>query len=126
MKRWGSVLLFVVGLVVGATLALVGPRLAGPYLPGPLRGKLESVEGQVIRKQRDANRLLLTVTTSRGAILATFTRKVPEVDLLVGEGDELTMSLRRVEPFVEDPVIESVRKKTPAAPGPSGPLQRTP
>lgn len=114
MNVWRGALLFLTGLALGAVIAVIGPRYVDPYLPEALRGKVELVEGEVTGKQREADRLLITVVTPRGAILATFKKRIPEVDLLVAEGDGLTLGLRRVEPFVEDPAIESVRKKAPA------------
>ena len=33
MRFWTGVLVLVIGLVLGAALAVMGPRLAGPYLP---------------------------------------------------------------------------------------------
>lgn len=126
MKLSRGTLLFLIGLALGAVLAVIGPRLAGPYLPEALRGKVEFVEAEVTRKQREPDRLLITVVTPRGAILATFKKKIPEVDLLVAEGDALTLGLRRFEPFVEDPAIQSVRKKTPAAGPATGAAGRTP
>ena len=111
MKLWRDVLVFLVGLALGVAIVLIGPRVAGEYLPDTLRSKTEIVEGEVTRKLREQDRLLLTVVTARGAILVTFRRKVSEVDLLVAEGDKLTLRLRRFEPFVEDPAIQSVRKK---------------
>lgn len=113
---------FLVGLAVGVAAAVGGPRVAGPYLPEILRDKGEVVEGEVTRKLREPDRLLLTVVTPRGAILTTFTERTPEVDLLVAEGDQLTLELRRFEPFVENPVIQSVRKQPPAA-APGGPAR---
>jgi hypothetical protein len=113
-------LLFLVGLVTGAVLATIGPPVVQPYLPAMLRGKVESVEGKVTRKQREDGRLLLTLVTPRGAILATFTKKVAEVDLLVAEGDTVTLGLRRLEPFVDDPVIQSVMKTTTAGAAAAG------
>jgi hypothetical protein len=126
MKLWHGALLFLVGVALGVALVVMGPRVAGPYLPAVLRGQVEVVEGEVARKQREANRLLVTVVTPRGAILVTFKTKIPEVDMLVAEGDALTLGLRRFEPFVEDPAIRSVRKKTPAEGPPSGAAGRTP
>ena len=111
MKLWRDALVFLVGLAVGVALVLIGPRVAGPYLPDALRGKAEIVEGEVARKLREQDRLLVTVVTARGAMLVTFRQKVSEVDLLVGEGDKLTLRVRRFEPFLEDPAIQSVRKK---------------
>ena len=126
MKLWRGTLLFLIGLVLGMVLVVIGPRVAGPYLPEALRGKVESVEGEVTRKPREPDRLLLTIVTPRGAILATFNTRIPEVDLLVAEGDALTLGLRRFEPFVEDPAIQSVRKKTPTENPKTGAAGRTP
>ncbi len=126
MKLWRGTLLFFIGLALGAILVVIGPRVAGPYLPDVLRGKVESVEGEITRKLREPDRLLLTVVTPRGAILATFKTRISEVDLLVAEGDALTLGLRRFEPFVEDPVIQSVRKKAPAENPKTGAAGRTP
>lgn len=126
MKLWRGTLLFLIGLALGVVLVVIGPRVVGPYLPEALRGRVESVEGQVTRKQREPDRLLITIVTPRGAILATFRKKIPEVDLLVAEGDTLTLGLRRFEPFVEDPAIQSVKKKIPGDAPPSGAPGRTP
>jgi hypothetical protein len=125
-KFWRGVLMLLIGLALGVAIVVIGPRVAGPYLPAVLGSKVEVVEGEVVRKQREPDRLLITVVTPRGAILATFTKKIPEVDLLVAEGDALTLGLGRFEPFVEDPVIQSVRKETPAEGLPSGTAGRTP
>ena len=114
------VLLLLVGVALGVGGTIWGPRLADPYLPDAFRGKKpETVEGEVVRKLREGERLLLTVQTSQGTVLATFTHKVAEIDLLVQEGDALTLALSRYEPFVEDPAIERVRKQEPA-PRPKG------
>lgn len=112
MTRWLAGLLFLLGLTVGAVGAVLGPRLAAPYLPEALSGKVEVVGGDVVRKQREPNKLLMTIVTPRGAILATFTTRAPEIDMLVAEGDTLTLGLRRLEPFVNDPEIRSVKKQT--------------
>lgn len=125
MKFWHGALVLLIGLALGVALVVIGPRVAGPYLSAVLRGQVEVVEGEVVRKRREPDRLLITVVTPRGAILVTFKKKIPEVDLLVAEGDALTLGLRRFEPFVEDPAIQSVRKKMPAE-GPSGAAGRTP
>ena len=126
MKLGGATLLLVIGLVLGAVLTVIGPRVAGPYLPEALRGKVESVQGEVTRKQREPDRLLLTIVTPRGAILATFKTRLPEVDLLIAEGDTVTLGLRRFEPFVEDPLIQSVKKSTAGEAPATGAAGRTP
>ena len=120
MRFWTGVLVLVIGLVLGAALAVMGPRVAGPYLPEAIRGRVETVDGEVMRKLREPDRLLITLATPRGAILAIFTKRIPDVDLLVGEGDTVALGLRRFEPFVEDPMIQSVRKKKPAESPPGG------
>src|SRR2546428_8922612 len=103
MKLWRDVLVFLVGLALGVTLVLVGPRVAGPFLPEALRGKAEVVEGEEAQKLREQDRLLATLVTGRGAILITFRQTVAEVDHHVAQSDKLTHQLRRFEPFVEDP-----------------------
>jgi hypothetical protein len=126
MKFWRGTLLFLIGVALGVGVVVIGPRAVSPYLPEALRGKVEVVEGEVTRKQRDPDRLLMTVVTPRGAILATFTKKVAEINLLVSEGDVLTLALHRVEPFVDDPVIRAVQKRSlPGGPSP-GAAGRTP
>jgi hypothetical protein len=52
--------------------------------------------------------------------------RVSEVDLLVAEGDALTLGLRRFKPFVEDPAIQSVSNKAPAENPKTGTAGRTP
>jgi hypothetical protein len=70
----------------------------------------DHVEGIVVKKQQEVDRLLLTISAPEGAILATFKQKVTEIALLVDEGDTVSMNLRRYEPFVEDPTVVRVRK----------------
>lgn len=118
MRFWRPAVIFVVGLALGVVAALRGPDLIGPYLPEALRPPVEVVEGEVTRKQREGQRLLLTVVTRRGALLATFRKQVAEVDLLVEQGDRLTLGLGRFQPFVDDPEIRQVQKQ-PAAPSSS-------
>lgn len=62
---WRGTLVFVGGLAPGAALVGLGPRIAGPDLPDSLRDKVESVEGEVLRKQRAPDRLLITVWSPR-------------------------------------------------------------
>ena len=75
MKLWRDALVFLVGLALGVALVLIGPRVADQFLPEALRSKAEIVEGEVARKLREQDRLLLTVVTGRGAILVTFKQK---------------------------------------------------
>jgi hypothetical protein len=120
MNRRLILVLFVLGIGVGVAGALVGPRLAGPYLPAAVRGKTELVEGVVARKQQEPDRLLLTVVSERGAILATFRKRTAEINLLVEQGDTLTLALSGYEPFVDDPPIERVRKQRAEGSGGAG------
>lgn len=98
------------GALVGLAAGLLLPGLAGPYLPGFLGGGTVTVEGQVLSKQRAEERLLLTVEADRGAVLATFRERVAELDLLVAEGDSITLRVREFRPFVENPTVVAVRK----------------
>ncbi|MBF8261890.1 MAG: hypothetical protein HW376_1419 [candidate division NC10 bacterium] len=116
MKAWVIVLILLIGVALGVSGTILAPKLAGPYLPESFRAKAEVVEGEVDRKLREQDRLLLTVQTSQGTVLATFKQKVAEIDLLVQKGDTVTLALRRYEPFVEDPAIERVRKLQPTKP----------
>ncbi len=105
-------LILLIGISIGVGGVIYGPDLASPYLPDSFRmKKTETVAGEVVRKQREGDRLLLTVQTSQGTVLATFKKKVAEIDLLVQQGDALTMAVGRYAPFVEDPAIERVRKQ---------------
>jgi len=112
MKAWGIVLTLMIGIALGVAGAIlvVAPELAAPLLPQSFRAKPQLVEGEVDRKMREGDRLLLTVQTSQGTVLATFRKKVPEIDLLVQKGDTLTLGLQRYAPFADDPAIERVRK----------------
>ena len=116
MKTWIIVLILLIGVALGVSGTILAPKLAGPYLPESFQAKTEVVEGEVDRKLREQDRLLLTVQTSQGTVLATFKQKVAEIDLLVQKGDTVTLALRRYEPFVEDPAIERVRKLQPTKP----------
>ncbi|MGE5850976.1 MAG: hypothetical protein ACM362_12685 [Candidatus Methylomirabilota bacterium] len=120
MNRWLILVPFVVGIGVGVAGTLLGPRFASPYLPEAVRGKAELVEGIVARKQQEPDRLLLTVVAQPGAILATFRKKIAEINLLVEEGDTVTLALSGYQPFVEDPRIQRVRKQKPEGPADAG------
>jgi hypothetical protein len=104
-------IIFLIGLVLGAAAALSVPGLARPYLPEILAGKRVTIEGEVARKQREPNRLLLKVHTAQGDLLAAFTKKVADIDLLVEPGDVVTMDAAGYAPFLEDPTIAGVRHR---------------
>jgi hypothetical protein len=120
MRRWPIVLAFALGLALGIAAAVLGPRLAGRYLPGVFRGKAEPVPGVVVEKQREQDRLLLTLVSDGGAILASFRKKVAEISLLVEKGDRVTLVLHGYQPFVDDPRIERVEKRKPEGPAEGG------
>ncbi len=116
MTRGQLIVVLAVGLALGVGAALVGPKFARRYLPESIVGSMEGVEGKVLAKGRDGDRLLVTVETAEGATLITFKRRVPEIDLLVEVGDIITLGLARYEPFVQDPAIQRVRKRDQLAP----------
>jgi hypothetical protein len=131
------VTLFVLGVGVGLGAPFLVSRYAQPYLPQILQETIHPLTGTVTHKQRDQDRLLMTVTTQDGTILATFQKQVQEIDLLVEEQDSVTLDVKRYEPFVTDPPILKVNKhaqemQAPAAapPPPSsvgnGPLPGSP
>lgn len=126
-RRWPFLL---VGLVLGAAAAVVLPPLVSPHLPEAFRSAGEEVSGVVAAKEREANRLLLTVRAEQGAILATFDRRVAEIDLLVDRGDTVTLGVARYQPFVENPVLRGVRKidslDAPARERPLAPPEEAP
>jgi len=111
MRGW---IILIVTLLVGAALGVaatvyVPPRL-DPYLPKELRLKGRVVEGQVLQKQRDGNRVLLKVQTDRGVILAAFSKRVAEIDLLVEPGATIALALPDDAPVVDNPKIEHVTR----------------
>ena len=100
-------LLLLLGVLVGAVLVLFLPRLRGVV---PEAWRPAPTEGVVEEKRAEADRLLLTLVTEEGAVLSTFSQRVPEIDLLVSEGDTVGLSLDGYKPFVEDPEIVRVDK----------------
>src|SRR5258705_219136 len=87
MKGW-LILSFTlaIGIALGVGAMTKGPALVAPYLPKSISGQSERIEGEVVRKQRDGNRLLVKVATIQGPMLVTFTQKVAELDLLLEAG----------------------------------------
>jgi hypothetical protein len=101
---------FLVGLVLGVVVtAIAVPRL-GRRLPEAVRGKYESLQGPVTAKERQDDRLLLTIVTPAGAILATFKKQVAEISLLVERGDTVELAVPGYQPFLENPEIARVAK----------------
>ena len=118
------VTLFVLGIGVGLGAPFLASRYAQPYLPQFLQETIYPLIGTVTHKQRDQDRLLMTITTQDGTILATFQKQVPEIDLLVEEQDSVTLDVKQYEPFVTDPPVLKVNKhareiQVPAPPPPS-------
>ncbi len=110
MKGWvGLIGGFVLGFLSAIIVNLVSPDLITPYITALVPAdQTEFVKGMVVKKQRESDRLLLTLSTPRGVLLATFTEKIDEIDLLISEGYATTVRLETYSPFVENPVIERV------------------
>lgn len=105
-----TIVTFIVGLVLGALVVILAKPILGTRLPESVSGRRETLEGFITAKQRDDDRLLLTISTRAGAMLATFTRKVPEIALLVETGDSITVAVAGYQPFLQDPQITRVAK----------------
>jgi hypothetical protein len=109
------------GVILGIGAATMGPALVAPYLPKSMSGQGARMEGEVLRKQREANRLLLKVGTAQGPMLVTFTQKVAELDLLLEPGDTVTLLTPGYATFVEDPTLDRVQRSGGAGVRPSPP-----
>ena len=103
----------VVGIGIGVAGSVLGPVAVSRALPNVF-GRPPLIEGQILKKQREANRLLLKVQTDQGPVLATFTSKVAEIDLLVEPGDVVLLGLPPNQTFVDDPPLERVKRPPPA------------
>jgi len=110
-----------IGIVLGVGAMTKGPALLAPYLPKSISGQSERIEGEVVRKQREGNRLLVKVATAQGPMLVTFTQKVAELDLLLEPGDKVELSTPGYATFVEDPTLERVKRPAGAGMAPSPP-----
>jgi len=128
--RGRGFLVFLLGVALGVAGTIILPDLLAPYLPQSLRGSEEAVAGLVTAKERQDDKLLLTVDSPSGAVLATFSKKVAEISLLVDEGDSVTLAVRLAEPFVNDPTIRQVQKArrvpSSASPGPAAAQESRP
>lgn len=109
------------GVMLGIGAATLGPPLVAPYLPRSLGTPVERIQGEVLRKQREANRLLLKVGTTQGPMLVTFTQKVAELDLLLEPGDVVTLGTTGYATFVDDPALERVQRSGGAGVAPPSP-----
>ena len=101
---------FLTGLALGILGTIFVPDLVRPYLPEMMRGEDVEISGIVEAKSREADRLLLTIAGSSGAVLVTYTRQIPEMDLLIEPGDSVILAVREYAPFVEDPAVRRVQK----------------
>ena len=98
------------GIVVGILGTVFVPRLAAPYLPDTLRGEQKEVAGIVEAKSAEVDRLLLTIGSDSGAMLVTYKKNVPEIDLLIDVGDRVVLVVDEYAPFVDDAKIRRVMK----------------
>ena len=114
---------FVLGVGLGLGAPFLAARYAQPYIPQFLQETVHPLTGTVTHKERQQDRLLMTVTTRDGTILATFRKQVPEIDLLVEEQDSVTLDVKQYEPFVTDPPVIKVNKLSRQVPEPSQPSQ---
>ncbi len=110
MKLWFLLIIFLVGLGIGLAAPSMAPKYLDPYFPNALQTAHGPVQGTVVRKQHEENRLLLTISAVDGALLATFKKQVTEISLLVEEGDTLSLDVKTYAPFVTDPPILRVKK----------------
>ena len=110
-----------IGILLGIAAATRGPALVAPYLPQSLGQPAERLQGEILRKQREGNRLLLKVGTAKGPMLVTFTQKVPELDLLLEVGDTVTLGATGYATFVEDPILDRVNQSGRVGVAPSTP-----
>ena len=110
MHRQSRMVPFVFGLALGVLCTIFLPKYVRPYLPESVMGKETVVKGTVMAKEKKGNALLLAVNTPQGALLATFTKKGDEVNLLVNEKDDVEFTLEKYKPFIDDPNITRVVK----------------
>jgi len=112
MHKQSGTVPFVFGVILGILCMIYLPKYVRPYLPESIVGNEIMVKGTVAAKEKKGDALLLTVSTPEGALLATFKMKANEVDLLVNEKDEIQFSLPKYMPFIDDPKIIRVVKRT--------------
>ena len=116
--------MFLLGLGLGLSVPSIAPQYLDSYFPKMMKPSTLEVKGAVVKKQAKPNRLLLTISSKEGAILATFKKKIAEISLLVDEGDSITLAVKEYDPFVTDPPILRVNKPgsgTPTIASPNNP-----
>ena len=121
MKLWVLLIIFLLGLALGLSVPSLAPQYLGSYFPKIMKPSGQEVKGAVVKKQTKPNRLLLTISSREGAILATFKKKIPEISLLVDEGDTITLAVEVYAPFVTDPRILRVNKPEASLPTSASP-----
>jgi len=101
----------ILGIAIGISGYVIAPEFLGRYIPSSItKSKTVRLKGTVIAKERKGASLLLTVNSPEGAMLATFTRKVNEIELLVNKQDLIELSIKKYGPFIKDPRIIRVIK----------------
>lgn len=113
-RKRGRWLVFLLGVLLGAAAATLLPRYAAPYV-GEAFAPSAVVEGRVVGKESQPERIVLKVATPDGVLLAGFTENRPDIDLLVEPGASIRLGANRYQPFLENPTILAVREPAPAA-----------
>jgi hypothetical protein len=126
MRGWVVLsVVLLIGIGLGVALAARGPAIVAPYLPKAMNARGTRIEGQIVRKQRDGNRLLVKVATPQGPMLVAFTDKVADLDVLLDPGDTVALVTTGYATFVDDPILERVKRpeggSQPSPPAPASP-----
>jgi hypothetical protein len=108
---------FLFGFIAGLLAVVVAPSWWQSLIPDVMFPG-GSMEGVVLGKSREEGRLLLKLETEGGVLLATFTERVEEIDLLVEKGDHVTLRVAQYQPFLTDPRLERVVKPEVSSPPP--------
>ena len=126
MKIWFVFFILLLGIGLGLGAPSIAPKYLSSYFPRGFATGPTGVQGTVVRKQAEDDRLLLTISSSNGALLATFQKKITEISLLVDEGDSVTLDVRVYSPFVTDPPILRVKKPDSVSPNVTDPSLENP
>lgn len=119
-KRKKPLNVFLLGLITGVVATIFVPALLRPYFPQSLFGGDTTLQGVVRAKQSEVDKVLLTIPTDQGTMLATFTENVAEMNLMIEEGDSIALALDSYEPFPQNPAIARVRTMAQAGSAPPG------